>query len=197
MVRLVRKHQISADESYRVCLTKKSSILACEKYKNRCLCNIPFKNISVTLNSINNMHNLDMQLLKFRLTRPSNAWLEAIVLDGIHPFPKLELEESIVRSYAMNGPFPHPEGEVDLLLGVTDSLKLLKKKHLFLKNSVYGYVPCGSQSVKTLIDSRNVSTLHSSSLLTSIEALTKAMVKCGKWIDYLWMIHLCHRLKMS
>ena len=72
--------------------------------------------ILVTLNSINNTRNLDAQLLKFRLTWPANAWLEAIVLDGIHPFPKLELDERIVRSHAMNGPFPCPEGEVDILL---------------------------------------------------------------------------------
>ena len=62
-------------------------------------------------------------------------------------------------------------------------LRLLKKKHVFLKNyfallsTVYGYVPCGSQPVKTLIDSRNVSTLPSSSYITSTEAHMTAMEK--------------------
>ena len=72
---------------------------------------------------------------------------------------------------------------MDILLGVADLLKLLKKKHVFLPKSfellstVYGYVPSGGQPVKTLIDSRKVSTLPSSSYLISTEALTKAMEK--------------------
>ena len=50
---------------------------------------------------------------------------------GIHPFPKSELDDRIVRSYELNGPFPRPEGEVEILLGVADSLKLLKEEACF------------------------------------------------------------------
>ena len=134
-------------------------------------------NVLITLNRL----NLDLHLLKFRLTKPANNWVE--VLEGIHPFPRLELDERIVRSYKMNGPLPRPEGGVDILLGIADLLKLLRKKHVFLKNSfsllpiVYGYVPCGSQPVKTLTDPRNMATRPSSSYLRSMKALTKAMEK--------------------
>ena len=43
LIRRVKKHPISADESFRDGRTKKSSTLAGGKHKNRCLCNIPFK----------------------------------------------------------------------------------------------------------------------------------------------------------
>ena len=43
LIRRVKKHPISADESFRDSRTKKSSTLAGGKHKNRCLCNIPFK----------------------------------------------------------------------------------------------------------------------------------------------------------
>ena len=86
-------------------------------------------NLEINLQSLNNARNLKAQVLKFRLTKPANNWVEAIVLDDIHPFPKLELDEIITRSYEMNGPFPRSEGSVDILLGVADSLKLLKEKH--------------------------------------------------------------------
>ena len=62
--------------------------------------------ITVTLNSINNTRSLDTQLLKFRLTQPANTWLEAIAIDDIHAFPKLELDDKIVQAYELNGRFP-------------------------------------------------------------------------------------------
>ena len=126
---------------------------------------------------------MNTQLLKFCLTWPDNTWLEAIVVDDIHTFPKLELNDKIIQTYEMNVPFPQPEGEVDISLRVVDSLKLLKNKHIFLTKSfellstVYAYAPSRSQPVENLINSGNVSTLPSNSYLASTEALTKAMEK--------------------
>ena len=140
-------------------------------------------NLEINLQSLNTSRDMKAQLLKFRLTKPANNWVEAIVMDDIHPFPRLELDEIITRSYEMNGPFPRSEGSVDILLGVADSLKLLKRKHIFLKKSfallstVYGYVPCGSQPVKALTDPNYVPPVPVSSNMTSTEALTKAMEK--------------------
>ena len=76
-------------------------------------------------------------------------------MENLHPYPRMDLDERIVRSFDMDGPFPRPEGVVDILLGCADSLRFLKKRHIFLKkdlallSTVYGYVPCGSQPAKT------------------------------------------------
>ena len=100
-----------------------------------------------TFNSVNTSPSWDVQLLQFRFTRLANYWVDAIVMEKIHPFPRMGLDESIVRSFEMDGPFPRPEGEVDILLGCADSLRFWKKRHLFLKkdfallSTVYGYVP--------------------------------------------------------
>ena len=140
-------------------------------------------NLEILLQSLNNASDLKAQLLKFRLTKPANNWVEAIVLDDIHPFPKLELDEIITRSYEMNGPFLRSEGSGDILLGVADLLKLLNRKHIFLRKSfallstVYGYVPCGSQPVKALTDPNYVPPVPVSSNMMSTEALNKAMEK--------------------
>ena len=139
--------------------------------------------LEINLQSLNTSCNLKAQILKFRLTKPANNWIEAIVLDDIHPFPRLELDEIITQSYEMNGPFLCSEGRVDILLGAADSLKLLKRKHVFLKKSfallstVYGYVPCGSQPVKALTDPNYVPPVPVSSNMISTETLTKAMEK--------------------
>ena len=136
-----------------------------------------------TLNSVNTSRNWDAQLLKFRFMIPANYWVEAIVLENVHPFPRLELDEQIVRSFEMDSPFPRAEGEVDIFLGCADSLRFLKKRHIFLKrdfallSTVYGYVPCGSQPAMALMNPGGVYTPPSFTYLTSTEALTKAMEK--------------------
>ena len=61
-----------------------------------------------TLNSVNTSRGWDAQLLQFRFTRLANHWFEAVVMDKIHPFPRMELDESIVNSFEMDGPFPRP-----------------------------------------------------------------------------------------
>ena len=140
-------------------------------------------NYAFTLNSVNTSCNWDAQLLKFRFTRPANHWGEAIVMENLHPFPRMELDEDIVQSFEMDGPFPRAEGEVDILLGWADSLRLLKKRHIFLKkdfallSTVYEYVPCGSQPAMALANPGNIVTPPNFSYLTSTEALTKAMEK--------------------
>ena len=104
-------------------------------------------------------------------------------MENIHPFPWMELDEKIVRSFMMDFPFPISEGEVDILLGCADVLRFLKKRHVFLKkdfdllSTVYGYVTCGSQRAMALTDPSNVDTPPSYTYLTSTEALTKAMEK--------------------
>ena len=138
---------------------------------------------TVTLNSVNASCNWDAQLLKFKFTRPSNNWVEAIVMENLHPFPRMELDENIICSFEMDGPFPRSEGVVDILLGCADALRFLKKRHVFLKkdfallSTVYGYLPCGSQPAMALTDPSNVNTPHSYTYLTSTEALTEAMEK--------------------
>ena len=72
-------------------------------------------NYAFTLNSVNISRNRDAQLIKFRFTRPANHWVEAIVMENIHPFPRMELDEHIVQSFEMDGPFLRPEGEVILV----------------------------------------------------------------------------------
>ena len=130
---------------------------------------------TVTLNSVNASRNWDVQLLRFKFTRSANNWVEAIVMENLHPYPRMELDERIVRSFDIDGPFPRPEGLIDILLGCADSLRFLRKRHIFLKkdfallSTVYGYVPCGSQSVKALTDSSNVSTPPSYAYLTSMK----------------------------
>ena len=69
--------------------------------------------------------------VEFQLTRPTNNWLEDIVLDGIHPFLKLELDDRIILSYGMNGPFPQPEGEVDIFIGECWFVEVAKKETCF------------------------------------------------------------------
>ena len=102
------------------------------------------------------------------------------------PFPRMELDKRIVRSFEKDGPFPRPEGVVDILLGCADSLRFLRKRHIFLKkdfallSTVYGYVPSGSQPAKALADPSNMDTHPSYAYLTSTEALTKLWRKCGK-----------------
>ena len=49
-------------------------------------------------------------------------------MEDLHPFPRMELDERIVHSLSWTVHFPQPQGEVDILLGVADSLRLLKKK---------------------------------------------------------------------
>ena len=94
-------------------------------------------------------------------------------MENIHPFPRMELDEHIVQSFEMDGPFPRPEGEVDILLGCADSLRFLKKRHIFLKknfallSTVYGYVPCGSQPAMALANPSKVDTPPSFTYLTS------------------------------
>ena len=121
-------------------------------------------NCAVTLNSVTTSRNWDAQLLQFKFTRLANYWVEAIVMDNLHSFPRMELDESIVNSFEMDGPFPRPQGEVDILLGCADSLRFLKKRHIFLKkdfallSTVYGYVPCGSQQAMALTKPDHTST---------------------------------------
>ena len=104
-------------------------------------------------------------------------------MENLYPFPRMELDEHIVQSFEMDGPFPRAEGEVDILLGCADSLRFLKKRHIFLKkdfallSTVYGYVPCGSQPAMALANPSNIVTPPNFTYLTSTEALTKAMEK--------------------
>ena len=69
---------------------------------------------------------------------------------------------------------------MDILLGCADSLRFLKKRHIFLKkdfallSTVYGYVPCGSQQAMTLANPDRVSTPPNFTYLMSTEALDES-----------------------
>ena len=56
-------------------------------------------NLEINLQSLNTSRDMKAQVFKFRLTKPANNWVEAIVMDDIHPFPRLELDEIITQSY--------------------------------------------------------------------------------------------------
>ena len=139
--------------------------------------------IAVPINSMTTALNMKTQLLKFPLKKPDMTWLEAYVVENMHTFPRLDLDKKIVKSYLMDGPFPRKEGKVDFLLGIVDSMRLLKGKPTFISNSfalipaVYGYVPSGGQSAETLNNSRITCSTSLDSYLMSAESLTEAMEK--------------------
>ena len=84
----------------------------------------------------------------------------------------------------MDQPYPRAGGgeggEVDLLLGIIDTLKLITDKHvpvtdtLALIPTCYGHVPCGQEIVEHFVADSNGS--HAT-YLTSTETLSKTLEK--------------------
>ena len=106
--------------------------------------------------------------------------IEAYTIDHIHTFSKLKLPDHVTSNYRMDQPYPRVGGEVDLLLGIIDTLKLITDKHgsvtdtLALIPTCYGYVPCGQEIVEHFIADSNES--HAT-YLTLTETLSKTLEK--------------------
>ena len=80
----------------------------------------------------------------------------------------------------MDQAYPRTKGEVDLLLGIIETLKLLTAKHISISDTLdllptcYGHIPCGQEIVQT-ITSKPEQT-HPT-YLTSMEVLNKTLEK--------------------
>ena len=80
----------------------------------------------------------------------------------------------------MDQSYPRAKGEVDLLLGIIDTLKLITAKHISISDTLallptcYGHIPCGQEIVRniTAIPEQSHSTY-----LTSAEVLNKTLEK--------------------
>ena len=112
------------------------------------------------------------------LMRPDDSIVKAIIVDRIHSFPHFNLPTEVILQYTLDGPYPRPRGEVDLLSGVVDTFKLLSGKHVSISNSLillptcYGYVPSVRQGIEVF---DNVFQETQAGFVTSTEALTKAV----------------------
>ena len=119
-------------------------------------------------------------IIGFRLTRPDDTIVKAFVVDKIHSYPHFNLSSKVTLQYTLDGPYPRPRGEVDLLLGVVDNFRLLSGEHVTISNSLillptcYGYVPSRKQSIENF---ENVFQENHAGFVTSAEALTKAVEK--------------------
>ena len=84
------------------------------------------KDVTVANNSLEGQQTLKTDFVGFSLTRPDNSLIKALVVNRIHSFPKFNLPINLYKyKYKMDGPYPRWRGEVDLLLGVVDTFRLL------------------------------------------------------------------------
>ena len=82
--------------------------------------------------------------------------MEAYVVDRIHSFAELKLPDSVTTQFQMDQTYPRAKGEVDLLLGIIDTLKLITEKHISISDTLallptsYGHIPCGQEIVQNI-----------------------------------------------
>ena len=138
------------------------------------------KDVTVAINSLEGKQTLKTDIVQFSLTRPDDSIVKAFVVDRIHSFPRFNLPSKVISQYTLDGPYPRPRGEVDLLLGVVDTFKLLSGKHVSISSSLillptcYGYMPSGRQGIENF---DSVFQDNQAGFVTSTEALTKAVEK--------------------
>ena len=119
-------------------------------------------------------------IVGFKLTPPDDTIVKAFVVDKIHTYPRFNLSSKVTSQYTLGGPYPRSRGEVDLLLGVVDTFRLLSGEHVTISNSLillptcYGYVPSSRQGIENF---ENGFQENHASFVTSTEALTKAVEK--------------------
>ena len=142
--------------------------------------NVIEENVTVAINSLEGQQTMKTEIVGFRLTRPDDKVVKAFVVEKIHSYPRLNVSSKVASQYNLDGPYPRPKGEVDLLLGVVDTFRLLSGEHVTISNSLillptcYGYVPSGIQNLENF---ENVFQVDHAGFVTSTEALTKAMEK--------------------
>ena len=90
------------------------------------------KDVTVAINSLEGQQTMKTDIVGFSLTRPDNSPIKAFVVERIHSFPRFHLPTEVILQYTLDGPYPRPRGEVDLLLGVVDTFKLLIGRHAVL-----------------------------------------------------------------
>ena len=138
------------------------------------------KDVTVAINSLEGQQTMKTDIVGFKLTRPDDTIVKAFVVDKIHKYPRFNLSSKITSQYTFDGPYPRPRGEVDLLLGVVDTFRLLSGEHVAISNTLillptcYGYVPSGKQGIENF---ENVFQENQAGFVTSAEALTKAVEK--------------------
>ena len=138
------------------------------------------KDVTVAINSLEGQQTLKTDIVGFSLTPPDDSLIKVFVVDRIHSFPRFNLPSKTISQYTMDGPFPRPRGEVDLLLGVVDTFRLLSGKHISINGSLillptcYWYVPSGRQGIENF---DSVFQDNHAGFVTSTEALTKAVEK--------------------
>ena len=138
------------------------------------------ENVTVAINSLEGQQTLKTEIVGFKLTRPDDQVVKAFVVEKIHTYPRFDVPRHITSQYILDGPYPRQKGEVDLLLGVVDTFRLLSGEHVTISNSLillptcYGYVPSGKHSLENF---ENVFQPNHAGFITSTEALTKAVEK--------------------
>ena len=132
------------------------------------------KDVTVAINSLEGQQTLETDIVGFSLTSPDDTLVKAFVVERIHTFPKFNLSSKINSTCVMDGPFPRPRGEVDLLLGVVDTFRHVSISHsLILLPTCYGYVPSGRQGIENF----DPVIENPAGFLTSAETLTKVVEK--------------------
>ena len=112
------------------------------------------KNVTVAINSLEGQQTMKTEIVGFRLTRPDDQVVKAFVVEKIHSYQRFDVSSKVASQYVLDGPYPRPKGEVDVLLGVVDTFRLLSGEHVTISNSLillptcYGYVPSGRQSLE-------------------------------------------------
>ena len=143
-------------------------------------------NVTLYVNGINGRKEVKTQRVSFELSEPYSDKLEGYVVEQIHRFPSCHLPTELTDAYNMDGDYPRPGGEVDVLLGAVDAFKMITGRPKILNDALvmvptlYGYIPSGSVDlVKEWEHSQNTR----SSFLTNTEHLSKC-------IEKMWSIEL-------
>ena len=88
------------------------------------------KDVTVAINSLEGQQTIKTAIVGFKLTCPDDTLVKAYVVDKIHSYPRFNLSSKITSQFTLDGPYPRPRGEVDLLLGVVDTFRLLNGEHV-------------------------------------------------------------------
>ena len=140
------------------------------------------KNVTVDVSNLEGNTKRKTKVVNFELSLLEGLKIEAYTIDHIHTFSKLKLPDHVTSNYRMDQPYPRAGGEVDLLLGIIDTLKLVTDKHVSVTNTLaliptcYGYVPWGQEIVENFVAD---STESHTTYLISTETL-RLWKRCGK-----------------
>ena len=74
------------------------------------------RDVTVAINSLEGQQTMKTDIVGFKLTHPDDTIVKAFVVDKIHSYPRFNLSSKVTSQYTLDGPYPRPRGEVDLLL---------------------------------------------------------------------------------